>query len=264
MDELLKGKTILIGREPGKPCLLVAVSINGVYKAAEMADCLPVPDSVSRCKVAEGSAHCKLEIDVAGSVRLINMKAANLTYVNGVAVESKKVSESDNIALGREKYAVSLKKVLDTAARIIKVVAPPPPPVYPVYSLEKVWNWYHDAQLDIRKRQRKIGLMRSMPMMFTLGSGAIGGLASYFFQEVSWLPVLTGCLFGIGVILMVYGFYLGSTDKSIEELDELADKFQERYVCPNPQCRHFMGNVPYKVLRQSKKCPYCGCLFNEK
>ena len=110
MDELLKGKTILIGREPGKPCLLVAVSINGVYKAAEMADCLPVPDSVSRCKVAEGSAHCKLEIDVAGSVRLINLKAANLTYVNGVAVESKKVSESDNIALGREKYAVSLKK----------------------------------------------------------------------------------------------------------------------------------------------------------
>ena len=33
------------------------------------------------------------------------------------------------------------------------------------------------------------------------------------------------------------------------------------YVCPNPECRHFLGYQPYKLILQHKKCPWCKSKF---
>ena len=56
------------------------------------------------------------------------------------------------------------------------------------------------------------------------------------------------------------------TDVMEEVTEEITEEFQKKYVCPNKKkpCNHFLGNVPYNILRQNTKCPYCGCGFNEK
>jgi hypothetical protein len=67
----------------------------------------------------------------------------------------------------------------------------------------------------------------------------------------------------VGLVLMVYSFVKGYNDKSIEEQEKATEDFQHRYVCPNPECRHYMGNQPYHLVRQNRVCPWCKCKFTE-
>ncbi len=262
--ERLRGKTILIGKEQGQGRLLISVNINGQNKTGAIGMPGSVPSCVSRCKPVDGSAHCKIVIDQSGNMILTNLKPQNVTYVNGVEIESKRINLTETVLLGKDRYGINLEEVITAATKIVATVIKEPVREYSIKHLERVWNIYHDKSIAIKKRQRQINLMRSMPMIFTLGSGAIGGVAAHFFQDIGWIPIITGCLFGFGLLLMIYGFYLSTTDKSIEENEMITDEFQMHYICPNFKCRHFMGMQPYKILRQNKKCPYCGCLLTEK
>ena len=95
MDRL-KGKTILIGKEPGQGRLLVSVSGKTAVGASNS-----VPNSVSRCKVAEGVAHAKITVDQSGNMVLTNMKTENVTYVNGSEIASKRILPSNTVELGK-------------------------------------------------------------------------------------------------------------------------------------------------------------------
>ena len=70
--EQLKGKTILIGKEPSQGRLLVALPGSG--KSAAIGLPGSVPASVSRCRPAEGIAHAKISIDQSGNIILTNLK----------------------------------------------------------------------------------------------------------------------------------------------------------------------------------------------
>lgn len=263
--ENLAGKTILIGKEPGQGRLLVALSEGGQQRKT-MAIGLPgsVPSSVSRCVPNEGIGHCKIDIDLSGNIQITNLKPLNVTMVDGMEIVTKRVTKASHVTLGKDRFPIDLGSVLAAAEKIIKVTGGEVKPEFSIRHLEAVWNAYHSQIIGIKKRQHRIGLWRSLPILFTVGSTAVGGVLTHFMPELSWIPILTGCMFGTGVVLMVYGFYLSSTDKSIEKTEAVTDEFQSKYVCPNPQCCHFMGMQPYKILRQNKKCPYCGCHLTEK
>ena len=96
-------------------------------------------------------------------------------------------------------------------------------------------------------------------MAFSMLGGLIAGVAP---EIREYALILTG----IALLIMIIGFYKKFTDKSIEEIEEITEEFQKKYICPNKKkpCNHFLGNVPYNILRQNTKCPYCGCGFNEK
>ena len=112
MVENLKGSTILIGRESDNGRLLVSLMINGTAKTAAMGSAGSVPNCVSRCKPAEGVAHCKIVIDGGGNMTIVNMKPANVTYVNGVEIVSKRISESSNVELGKDRYRLNVDSML--------------------------------------------------------------------------------------------------------------------------------------------------------
>lgn len=123
-----------------------------------------------------------------------------------------------------------------------------------------VWDTYHNTLLDIQIRQRNINLLRSASPMFTIGSGAIAGLA----KSMEWGDAIfevTIVLTIVGLGLMAYSFLKGLNDNSIQEKEEANDRFMRHYVCPNPECRHFLGNQPYKLILQHKKCPWCKSKF---
>ena len=185
-----------------------------------------------------------------------------MTYVNGAEIVSKKVKSNGMIELGKDRYSVSVNTIIGTASKIVATVIPTPPSPpeeYSIKHLKKVWDDYNARMRDIKIRTRNIGLLSSIPMAFSMLGGLIAGVAP---EIREYALILTG----IALLIMLIGFYKRFTDKSIEETEQLTEEFQKKYICPNKKkpCNHFLGNVPYNILRQNTKCPYCGCLFNEK
>lgn len=262
--EKLKGKTLLIGKEPGQGRLLVSVDVNGQFKTAAIGAPGSVPNTVSRCKPAEGTAHCKLVVDDAGYMTLTNLKSQNVTFVNGQEIVSKRLTPSCAVALGVNRFDINLGGVLKAAEKLVGDGTgggggggDSSQSEYSIKHLELIWNEYNTKKKQIRIRQKNLNLITSIPMAITMLGGSLIGVAP---DIAPYAKLFTGIAFLIFLITL----YLRFTDKSIKEEEELNEKFQDNYVCPNPKCHHFMGNQPYKILRQNKQCPYCRCKLTDK
>lgn len=254
MDRI-KGKTILIGKEPGQGRLLVSV----MGKTAAIGSPNSVPNSVSRCKVAEGVAHAKITVDQNGNMVLTNMKTQNVTYVNGLEIASKRVLPSNTVELGKDRFNINLPVVIETAKKILGSV--PPATVVNIKHLERVWIHYHDSLKHLRDKQKKVNLIRSGCGIFTMCAMP----CIFFLGHIGY------ALTGVGVIGNIYSFVGLKNDNTSDEQERLAEEFQDSYVCPN--CGKFLGNISYKMLKkqivspkdQKMHCPQgCGAEFVEK
>lgn len=241
--EQLKNQTILIGKEPGQGRLLVSLKIKGQPKTAAIGMAGSVPGSVSRCNPAQDVAHCKIEVGADGRLVLTNLKPQNVTYVNGVEIVSKKIAADSQVALGMEQYPVSISTILDTAKKLVGSVPPPPKSIV---HLERVWNEYETTLENIQRLQMERGRKRMLPIMIGTGAGVISMLASQSIFIALPLAILP---------LLLYIKNYTEKDTSIDDRKAANDKFIDHYICPH--CHHFLGNQPYKVLRQNKNCPYC-------
>lgn len=270
----LKGKTILIGKEPGQGRLLV--SVDG--KKAAIGATNSVPGSVSRCKVPEGVAHAQITIDQNGNMVLTNMKSANVTYVNGSEVASKRITPSNTVELGMDRFNISLPVIIETAKKLESLNTGDYGDLggnggqkgnsvkqYNISHLEHVWNDFHDRNMEIKQRQRNQALMSRIPMFFTMGGGAVSAVSIAF----GWPEAVRYLCVGmtvLGVIIMIYTFFKSKNDTSLEDSERILEDFQERYTCPNPDCNKFLGNMSYRLMKKqySMHCPYCKCEFVEK
>ena len=250
MMDNLKGKTILVGKEPGNGRLYVSVNVNGQHKVAPIGEMQSVPNSVSRCKPGENTAHCKITVGGNGEMTITNMEPRNMTYVNGTEVATKRIKAGCRIELGKDRYAMDLNAVIQAARKMVGVE-------YSIRHLEIVWNEYNDSMKKIKIRQKNLGLLSNIPMGFSM----LGGLVAGVYPQVREVALV---FTGIALLIMLIGFYKRFTDKSIDEMEALTEDFQRKYICPNPECHHFMGNQPYNILRQNKNCPYCKCKLTEK
>ena len=176
---------------------------------------------------------------------------------------SKKVKLGSPLELGKDRYSVDVNTIVETASKIIGVAVPPPPKEYSIKPLKKVWDKYHDESIKIKKRGQELGASQSFTPILTLGSTAISAVAAPLGLGMYIWPI-TLPLILLGVYMMIRNYNKRKNDTSIEDSEKLLEEFQHKYVCPNPDCKHFMGMQSYTILRQNKKCPYCGCGFNEK
>lgn len=254
--EKLKGKKILIGKEPGQGRLLVAVS--GCEKSAAIGTAGSVPGSVSRCKPAEGVAHAEVAIDANGRMVVKNLKSMNITFVNGLETASKRVEASDTIELGKDRFRVSLPVVLDTARKLVggDNTGGGGTKTFNIAHLEVAWNDYHDALRDLREKQKRVNLIRTGCGIFTMCAMP----CIFLFGPVGYI------LTGVGIIGNIYSFIGLKNDNTADEQERIAERFQERYVCPNPECNKYLGILSYKLLKKqySMHCPYCKCEYVEK
>lgn len=221
---------ITIGRD-GKTRQLNVVR-NG--KATLVGRAGSVPLDVSR-------QHVQLKQMSDGKWQLRNLNDQNVTFVNGLAVESKVVTEGDKVELGPGRYLLSWEAIKGPRAEVIDLKP-----------LRQAWETYIQANIDIRQRQKTTNLLASVPMAFTM----LGGLVSGVVPEVRTVALV---FTGIALALMIYGFYRRATDRSIEETEEAKKRFQRDYVCP--KCGRFMGFQDIDILAQQKACPYCKTKF---
>lgn len=262
--ERLRGKTILVGKEPGQGRLLVAVQ----GKAAAIGSPGCVPNCVSRCKPTENVAHAKIVIDQNGNIILSNMKSQNVTFVNGSEIASKRINESNTVELGKDRFSVSVPIILETAKKIVGATGggggkpEPPKKKFNITHLSGVWDRYEQEIDRIAQQQQETGKKRMLPIMV----GSLSGVAS---PILATLVAVNTLYITVPVAAISFGLYFVNykkKDTSYEERKAATEKFTDEYVCPNPECNKFLGNLSYKLLKKqySMQCPYCKSEFVEK
>lgn len=262
--ERLRGKIILFGKEPGQGRLLVAIAGNGRY--ATIGAPGSVPNCVSRCRPTEGVAHARLSVSQNGTMTLENIKPQNVTYVNGSEIVAKQVTTANTVELGKDRFRINLSVILEAASKIVVRPPQPVPPQprpqplpakkYNISHLEYIWASHQEMKRIVQSRQRRITMVRSGCGIFTTSAM----LCCFLIGPVGY--VLTG----IGLLGNIYSFVGLKNDHTAETVEQFNEEFQDRYVCPNPDCNKFLGNISYRLLKKqySMHCPYCKSEYVEK
>ena len=278
MDSL-KGAEILIGREPQQGRLAVTLVTNGESGSAFLGQLHSVPSSVARCIPQENKAHCKISISQDGIMHLTNLKPENSTFANGIEVATKKITPTCAIALGPDMFPTNTDTILKAARKIAismkqmknRKISAPAQNVetkagneYSIVPLKQVWYKYHDDLFNLQKKQKNLSLIKSLYLPCTILSSIAGVAASHIGFSENISNMISYSLYAFAAIILFYGIVQSFTDKSLEEKEAITEAFQNNYVCPNPKCRHFIGNIPYNILKQDSGCPYCKCTYSSK
>ena len=197
--------------------------------------------------------HCKITSNGDGTYTIENM-SQNGTFVDGRKILKTKVSADTVIQLGPN-FAIKVSELLPVTRTDNN---PTTSKEYSLKPLEEVWLDYHDSLLDLQSKQHKLGLLIRIPMFFTVGGGVLTAVIG---NDLRFIALGFGIL---GLLSMIYGFIKSKNFVFAEEKDKLDRVFIEKYVCPNPECHHFLGFTPYNILCQDKTCRYCHCKYNSK
>lgn len=218
---------IIIGRDQQTRQLCIIKDGNSrLYGQANS-----VPMDVSR-------HHISLVPAGSGKWKIKNLNEKNVTFVNGIAVESKTISENDRIELGNSHYLFSWAALQEPKEETIDI-----------RPLKVVWDNYQQNEIEIRDRQKNNGLWASVPLGFSMLGGLIAGVA----PEIREIALI---FTGLAFLIFIYGLYRRSQDNSTVELKANQDEFEMKWVCP--KCKHPLSCFrSYIILSQSDACPYC-------
>lgn len=270
----LNGKTILVGRSQQGNVL--NVGILGTNKVAVINR--TVPDSVSRLNPATHSAHLSLTIDASGNIKAQNLKDANCTYVNGLEIGSKIVQPGAALELGKNRFQITVQEILNVAKQLIPGAVPNPPvppvpnpvpkqdktkPTYNVHHLRRIWDDYKEACKDIQVRRIEAMRKQRLPMLFSMGGGALGVCLAFINESLKNVGAITTI---IGFGLAFYFWFRDPTMKLTEEKERLDKDLEHMYLCPNPDCNKMlpMKDIDFILRQNDHKCPYCKCHYVDK
>ena len=229
---------LIVGRDGQTSQLNVAVG-QKIYRFFAPGS---VPTGVSR-------QHCIITVHDQGKYTVRNIKTTNVTYINGMEIEEKTATDEDRIELGHSRYLLNLSSILGTIMPKQQVQE-----AIDITPLQSIWDDYISQDLKLQKHQKNIGLLSSVPMGFTMLGGVITGICDPLRPYAIVFTV-------IALTIMVYGFYKRYTDDTLEKRQQIKLDFQQKYVCPNKKCHHFLGNTPYLSLKEKGCCPYCKIRF---
>ena len=116
-----------------------------------------VPMDVSR-------HHVSLEPVGAGKWKIKNLNERNVTFVNGIAVESKTISESDKVELGNSHYLFQWAFVQEPKVETVDI-----------RPLKKVWDDYKTktSEFNIARSATGIVTMLAIACGFIVGHGPV-------------------------------------------------------------------------------------------
>lgn len=191
-----------------------------------------VPMDVSR-------HHISLSPVGEGKWLIKNLNEQNVTLVNGLAVESKTVSESDKIELGNSRYLLSWEAIREPKVETIDIRA-----------LKRVWDEYDKGNLALDIAERKFNVIRSTTGIISMSAIA----CAFFFGQGSTLQML---LYGLAIGISVIFFVIAHSKAQQVPLKrrEIKEQFERKWLCP--KCKRPLNARSYIVLEQYDACPYC-------
>lgn len=196
-----------------------------------------VPMDVSR-------HHISLAPAGSGKWKIKNLNALNVTFVNGIAVESKTISESDKVELGNSHYLFLWAALQEPKEETIDI-----------RPLKKVWDDYKNKTSELNMAAQKFNIARSATGIVTMLAIACGFIIGHG-------PIYI-IFYGIAITLSLCFLYKAWTDVSRiqERRDEYQEEFDSRWVCP--KCGRPIQAKNYIVLSKLDACPYCKTKFNK-
>lgn len=197
-----------------------------------------VPMDVSR-------QHLRLQSQGEGKWKIQNLNAQNVTWVNGIAVESKVISENDKVELGKSHYLLSWDMVRGPKVEYVDIS-----------QLKRVWDNYQERDLEIRNRQKNNGLLASVPLGFSMLGGIIAGIGDDEVRKIALIFTV------VAFILFLVGLYRRFEDNSTMELKDNQEDFESKWVCP--KCGRPLNYRSFTVLMQNDGCPYCKAKFKKE
>lgn len=230
---------VLIGRESVNNRLQLSTG----NKTEQVGPMGAVPQSVSK-------QHCLLTIDDKG-MTITNRNIKNATYVNGIQVESSKVSQADVVELGYGHYVLNWHLVMD----FVEKLQGSKPQEVDISGLEMVWQSYKHEQDQLQRTQTMTNVLRGGLPILTIGGVALGFIINKEGKGTGGHMLI---IYAIALILMVILFIKSFLDaKRIpEQKEELNKKMLHRYACP--KCHYFFGFQPYDVIKTNlDTCPRC-------
>ena len=207
----------------------LSVSVNGQVRRFGQAGSVPM--DVSR-------QHLSLSSQGNGHWQLKNLNAQNVTFVNGLAVESKVVSETDKVELGQSHYLFLWDAVREPKVETVDI-----------RPLKRVWEEYDKEQFELQVAERKFNAARSATGIITMLAIA----CSFILGHDTIYLILYAMAIGISLIFAVQA-YSKAQDVPRQQRD-IKERFERNYICP--KCGHFMGYQKYDILNQNDACPYC-------
>ena len=197
-----------------------------------------VPMDVSR-------HHVSLEPVGAGKWKIKNLNERNVTFVNGIAVESKTISENDNVELGNSHYLFSWAALQEPKVETIDI-----------RPLKQIWEKYDKGNLALDIAERKFNVIRSATGIISMSAIAC---AFIFGQGSTLQKALYGLAIGISAI-----FFVIAHNKAAEvplKRREIKDEFERKWICP--KCKRPLNFRSYTVLKQNDSCPCCRTKFKK-
>ena len=227
---------VIIGRDPETSRLRMSVA---GHQSKLFGTNGSVPTSVSR-------QHCSIVINADNTYRVRNLKAQNVTFVNGTPVESKQVTEKDTIELGADHFVLEWSDIQELKPKIVDI-----------RPLKKVWEDYNKKVLNMTVKERRANSLRAGTGLLTMGAIAVG-----FILGREEAGALYAILYGAAIMLTLAFFVKSLIDASKlpKEKQKMTEKFQHDYTCPN--CGRFFGQ-PYDQLKLYDGCPYCKTMFRK-
>ena len=194
------------------------------------------------CSAGVGREHAVLTVGDDGLMVVRNLNIENDLYVNGIGVESKRVTVSDNIEMGRERYRLPwdiLQPLLPTFADISP--------------LQQVWDDYESRSLKLEISERRFGVLRSATGLITMAAIMLS-----IFAGRNVLYIVLYALAGLISVAFFIVAYL-SASRIPQQRRQLRQQAEEHYCCP--VCGGHFTLQKFEQLRQSKRCHNCGALF---
>jgi len=198
-----------------------------------------VPMDVSR-------HHISLQPAGNGKWQIKNLNERNVTFVNGIAIESKNISESDKVELGNSHYLFHWDALQEPKVENVDI-----------RPLRQVWEEYDKGNLELDIAERKFNVIRSATGIISMSAIAC---AFIFGQGSLFQMILYGLAIGISVI-----FFIVAHNKAAEvplKRREIKKNFENNYVCP--KCKKSLVALGgYNLLSQNDACPKCRTKFKK-
>ncbi len=203
---------------------------------------LPIRDlTVSR-------KHCKVTPNADGTYTIENLSPSG-TRVDGQEIIRTTAKPSSRLQLGQS-FSATLGELL---GQVGQPSAAPKAEAksFRITHLKPVWEEFNRKNLENASRQQHLNLIRGSLGIFTMGGIIVTSLVT---------PALGLSLTGIGLAGTIYSFVGLKNIESPEQKQKRQDEFDDKWVCPNPQCRHSLPAKNYKKLvNDYKSCPFCRC-----
>lgn len=236
--------TIIVGREANSPTPRLSVSVDGNIKNIGAPGSVPM--TVSR-------KHCRIEVLADGNMTVANVAGGNVMYVNGVEYKLKSIAPEDLVELGPDKYTLDIQGIIKASS----AAAAQADNVVDIFPLKKVWDDYQEAKMQIQVKNGKIGALSAIPGVLSMGSIALCAIPG--FENLRVVFIVIAAVFALSFALI----RMKGASKNPIVQRKMEEEFQDRYVCPNPSCNHFLGNQPYKLILKNGSCPWCKSKYVE-